>query len=70
VTGSESRATFDPHRQAELARVLAQLDARPPLDRADVFARAARVLPPPPAVARILESDDADSTDDADAAAD
>jgi len=50
-------ATFDPRRQEELARVLSQLDARPPLDRADVFARAARTLPPPPAVAAILEDD-------------
>jgi hypothetical protein len=57
MSGSESEATFDPVRQAELARVLAQLDARPPLDRSDVFARAERVLPPPAAVARVLESE-------------
>jgi len=47
--------TFDPERQAELARVLELLDARPRLDQAELFSRAARTLPPPPAVARVLE---------------
>jgi hypothetical protein len=55
MTDEAGEATFDPSRQAELARVLDQLDARIPLDRTDVFARAARTLPPPPAVANILE---------------
>ncbi|MGZ8762419.1 MAG: hypothetical protein ACXW2Y_03755 [Acidimicrobiia bacterium] len=55
MTESAGETIFDPQRQAELARALEQLDARPPLDRADVFAHAARTLPPPPAVARILE---------------
>lgn len=56
MTESEPQAIFDPERQAALARELERLDARPPLDRADVVARAARILPPPPAFARILEA--------------
>jgi hypothetical protein len=55
---------FDPDRQAALARILELLDARPPLDRVDVFARAARTLPPPPAVARVLEGDPPDPDTD------
>jgi hypothetical protein len=59
MTESAPQAIFDPERQAALARELARLDARPALDRTDLVARAARVLPPPPAVARILEATDA-----------
>jgi hypothetical protein len=54
VTNLEPEAIFDARRQAELAQTLEQLDARPRTDRAEVFARAARTLAPPPGVARIL----------------
>ncbi len=71
MTESDAQEVFDPERQAALARELERLDARPTLDRADVVARAARILPPPPAVARILEATDAgestESTEDPDA---
>jgi hypothetical protein len=55
--------TFDHVRQAELARILGQLDARAPVDRAEVFARAARTLPPPPTVASVLATDAEPDTD-------
>ena len=46
--------TFDHARQAELAHILEQLDARPPIDRAEVFTRASRTLAPPPTVVTVF----------------
>ncbi len=53
--------TFDSARQAELARILEQLDTRPPIDRAEVFARASRTLAPPPTVVTIFAETDSDA---------
>lgn len=57
VTDASSEPSFDRRRQAELARALEHLDARDPVDQTEVFARAARTLAPPPAVARVLDAD-------------
>ncbi len=46
---------FDRKRQAQLARSLAALDRRDPLDRDQVLAGAAEVLTPSPAVANALD---------------
>ena len=62
MTDAGPEPTFDGLRQAELARILGQLDRRAPIDRADVFARAARTLPPPPTAVSVFAADaDAES---------
>ncbi len=50
-------AVFDRKRQAQLARTLAAIDKREPLDRDEVLARAAEVLMPSATVANALDLD-------------
>jgi len=54
--------TFPANRQAQLARSLDRLDRRTPPALDDVLQRAAKVLRPPDAVARLLVTEDPDAT--------
>jgi uncharacterized Zn finger protein len=57
VAEEPETAVFDRRREAQLARSIAALDRRDPLDRDAVLARAAEILHPPPAVANALDLD-------------